>query len=61
MKRDNRRDQEYLKTLTILYVEDDADTREQFCDFLRRPVDTLIAVENGVAGLDAFKKHTPDH
>jgi len=60
MKINNRRDQDYLKTLTVLYVEDDADTREQFSDFLRRSVGTLIAAENGVAGLEAFKKHAPD-
>ena len=60
MKINNRRDQDYLKTLTVLYVEDDADTREQFSEFLRRPVRTLISAENGVAGLEAFKKHTPD-
>ncbi len=60
MKINNRRDQDYLKTLTVLYVEDDADTREQFSDFLRRSVGILITAENGVAGLEAFKKHTPD-
>ena len=60
MKINNRRDQDYLKTLTILYVEDDTDTREQFSDFLRRPSGTLITAEDGVAGLEAFKKHLPD-
>jgi signal transduction histidine kinase len=60
MKINNRRDQDYLKALTVLYVEDDADTREQFSDFLRRSVGILITAENGVAGLEAFKKHTPD-
>ena len=60
MKTNNKRDQEYLKTLTILYVEDDADTREQFSDFLRRSAGTLITAENGVAGLEAFKKQIPD-
>ena len=60
MKINNSRDQDYLKTLTVLYVEDDADTRNQFCEFLRRSVGTLIAAENGVAGLETFKKHTPD-
>ena len=60
MKTNNRRDQDYLKTLTVLYVEDDAETREQFSDFLRRSVGTLITAEHGVAGLEAFKKHTPD-
>ena len=60
MKINNRRDQDYLKTLTVLYVEDDIDTREQFSDFLRRSVGILITAENGVAGLEAFKKHAPD-
>ena len=60
MKTNNRRDQDYLTTLTVLYVEDDAETREQFSDFLRRSVGTLITAEHGVAGLEAFKKHTPD-
>ena len=60
MNVNNRRNQKYLKTLTVLYVEDDADTREQFSDFLRRSVGTLIAAENGAAGLEAFQKHTPD-
>jgi signal transduction histidine kinase len=56
----NRLDQEYLKTLTVLYVEDDDDTREQFSEFLRRPVGTLITAGNGVEGLDAYKTHAPD-
>ena len=56
----NRLDQNFLKTLTVLYVEDDTDTREQFSEFLRRPVGTLITAANGVEGLEAFKKHLPD-
>ena len=56
----NKLDQFFLKTLTVLYVEDDLDTREQFSEFLRRPVGTLITATNGVEGLDAFKKHRPD-
>ena len=60
MNVNNRRNQKYLKTLTVLYVEDDADTREQFSDFLRRSVGTLIAAENGADGLEAFQKETPD-
>jgi len=53
-------DQYFLKTLTVLYVEDDLDTREQFSDFLRRPVGTLITAANGEEGVEAFKKHHPD-
>ncbi len=60
MKIDNRQDQQYLKTLTVLYVEDDADTRKQFTDFLSRPVGRLITAVNGLKGLEAFKKHSPD-
>ena len=60
MKTNDRLDQQYLKTLTVLYVEDDYDTRAQFTEFLSRPVDTLITAENGVEGLELFKKHRPD-
>ena len=56
----NTLDQNYLKTLTVLYVEDDADTRIQFSDFLRRPVGTLVVATNGVEGVEAFIKATPD-
>jgi signal transduction histidine kinase len=60
MKNSNKQDQEYLKTLTVLYVEDDNDTRGQFSEFLSRPVGTLIVAADGVEGLQAFKKHEPD-
>ena len=53
-------DQHYLRTLTVLYVEDDADTREAFAQFLRRPVGTLIVAANGEEGFDAFLIHSPD-
>lgn len=56
----NRLDQEYLKKLTVLYVEDDADTREQFSEFLYRPVGTLITAANGAEGLEKFVTHQPD-
>ncbi|MFZ4855798.1 MAG: response regulator [Desulfuromonadaceae bacterium] len=56
----DRLDQNFLKTLTVLYVEDDADTRKPFSEFLRRPVGALITATNGVDGLEAFKKHLPD-
>ncbi len=56
----NKLDQDYLKNLTVLYVEDDDDTREQFSEYLRRPVGTLITAANGAEGLEAFIKHAPD-
>ena len=56
----NVEDESFLKTLTVLYVEDDNDTREQFCEFLLHPVGTLITAANGAEGLDAFVEHAPD-
>lgn len=53
-------DENYLKTLKVLYVEDDNDIREQFCEFLLRHVGALITATNGAEGLDAFVEHTPD-
>jgi len=54
------RDQNYLKKLTVLYVEDDEETRDQFREFLSRPVGTLLTAANGVEGLELFKKNIPD-
>ncbi|MEI7817909.1 MAG: response regulator, partial [Desulfuromonadales bacterium] len=53
-------DQNFLKALTVLYVEDEPETREQFSAFLRRPVGTLITAVNGAEGLEAFVRHAPD-
>jgi signal transduction histidine kinase len=60
MKDNNNQDQDYLKTLTLLYVEDDAEIVKQFIPFLKRPVGTLITAKNGMEGLEAFKTHRPD-
>ncbi len=57
---DNGLDQNYLKTLTILFVEDDDVTREQFSEYLRRLVGRLITAVNGAEGLEAFIKNAPD-
>ena len=56
----NEQDQEYLKKLTVLYVEDDDDTREQFIEFLQRPVGRLVTACNGAEGFEAFIQHSPD-
>lgn len=50
-------DREFLKTLTVLYVEDDDDVRRQLGLFLSRRVGTLITAADGVEGLDAFRNH----
>ncbi len=53
-------DREYLKSLTLLYVEDDELTREIFSEFLSRLVGKLITAHNGAEGLNAYQAHNPD-
>ena len=60
MKNKQMPDQAYLRTLTVLYVEDDADTSGPFAEFLQRPVGTLIVAADGAEGFDAFLEHSPD-
>ncbi len=50
----------FLKTLTILYVEDDAEARKQLGHFLEHRVKMLFTAENGAAGLNVFQKEHPD-
>jgi two-component system, cell cycle sensor histidine kinase and response regulator CckA len=50
---------DYLSTLTILYVEDDHDAREQLSTFLQRRVGKLITANNGRTGLEAFTNQRP--
>ncbi len=47
-------DLEFLKTLTILYVEDDPEIRDLLSHFLARRVKQLDMAVNGQEGLDAF-------
>jgi len=55
----SKQDQDYLKTLTVLFVEDDEDARDQFTEFLTRPVGKLITAVNGAEGLEAFRRYRP--
>jgi CheY-like chemotaxis protein len=50
----------YLKTLTVLFVEDEELTRELCSEFLSRFVGVLITAVNGAEGLTAFQQHKPD-
>lgn len=50
-------DEAYLKTLTLLYVEDDEAARTQTEVFLRRRVGRVVSAPNGVEGLAAFQKN----
>jgi diguanylate cyclase (GGDEF)-like protein len=53
-------DHALLKSLSVLYVEDNPDIRGQLTQFLQRRVGTLLVAENGQEGLDAFHQHQPD-
>lgn len=53
-------DEEYLKSLTLLYVEDDELTREIYITFLSRLVGNLITANNGAEGLEVYVKQRPD-
>src|SRR5512140_1179929 len=47
-------DYEFLKTLSVLYVEDDPEIRDLLSHFLARRVKQLDIAENGQEGLNAF-------
>lgn len=48
-----------LSELSLLYVEDDNDIREELAEFLRPRVKELLLAENGRKGLEVYKKHKP--
>lgn len=49
-----------FKDLSVLYVEDDDEIRDQLTHFLRRRVGRLYIATNGREGLESFRKHQPD-
>ncbi|MGD9787236.1 MAG: putative bifunctional diguanylate cyclase/phosphodiesterase [Sulfuricellaceae bacterium] len=49
-----------LKELTLLYVEDDDDIREELARYLRRRSGNLWTAVNGQEGLELFRQHRPD-
>jgi len=49
-----------LRTLNVLYVEDDPEIRCQLVVFLTRRVGKLFVAENGQMGLDLYTQHRPD-
>ena len=55
-----RETHEYLKSLTVLYVEDEVVSRELCSEFLSRLVGKLVTAQNGEEGLDAWRQHKPD-
>jgi len=55
----DERDAEFLKQLTVLYVEDDPSARDEIGAFIGRRVGTLITAANGAEGLEAFRSQAP--
>ena len=55
-----RKTQEYMKSLTVLYIEDEKDSRKLCSDFLSRIVGVLVTAHNGAEGLEAWRRHKPD-
>lgn len=53
-------DADFLKTLSVLYVEDDEEVRDLLARFLRRWIGTLHIATNGQEGSDIFRQHNPD-
>ena len=53
------KDDDFLRTLTLLYVEDNKDAREQLASFLERRIGTLVTADDGAAGLKAFRMQNP--
>mgnify|MGYP000390774810 CR=1 FL=1 len=50
----------YLKKLSLLYVEDDENTREELEYFLQNKVKNLYVAKNGQEGFELFEKYQPD-
>ncbi|MBF0428459.1 MAG: diguanylate cyclase [Magnetococcales bacterium] len=53
-------DNDFLKTLTILHVEDDPDIHIRLNYFLKRHVKTLLTAMDGEEGLKMFQQQQPD-
>lgn len=49
-----------MKTLRLLYVEDDATQRKELTDYLKRRVSKLYIANNGEEGLEKFIQNQPN-
>jgi len=56
----NNTDILYLRSLSILYVEDEDEVRDQLKAYLKRRCRKVYTAANGKKGLEAYKKHQPD-
>lgn len=57
---DVKQDHEYLKSLTVLYVEDDEDTLWLYTQIFSDNAGRVITAKNGAEGLEAYRQHHPD-
>lgn len=53
-------DIDFMKTLSVLYVEDEEETRELLARFLERWIGVLHTAANGQEGARVFAEHHPD-
>ena len=51
---------QYTKTLKLLVVEDNKDSREQFVTMLENLFDTIYTAEDGIDGLKKLQQHSFD-
>lgn len=49
-----------MKTLTVLYVEDEHMLREQILESLKRKFLNVLVAKDGLEGLELYQEHTPD-
>lgn len=49
-----------MKSISVLYVEDDEDIRRNLSEFLRRRVGKLYTAANGQEGLDLWRQYQPE-
>lgn len=52
-------DQEYLKSLTVLYVEDDEDSRKLLTVFLKKICGNFLVAKDGLEGMAIYRVHRP--
>lgn len=53
-------DRSDLKKISLLYVEDDEDIRDELVDFLELYFESLYVAKNGEEGLALFHQNKPD-
>ncbi len=60
LKQENNTEKLYLQSLSILYVEDEDEVRDQLTTYLRRRCRKVYTAANGKKGLEAYQRYRPD-